>query len=341
MVVRRMGLRTTFIACQLVLPVVLAARVFAPNLQTHVALSFCAGLVFSIWAVSLSPMTAALVSEERRPRAFSLLFSMGIGLGAVGGVAGSRLPHLLERFNLASGTKPAMRATLLSAIAIAALGLLYSMRLADVRGKPRREATTRALPRGSRLFFVALAGWSFVTGSFSPFAGVYFTKRFGMPLSDFGNVFFLCQTAQVLAVLAAPRLANRLGTGAALLGSQLTVGVCLVVVAVTSRPDISAAAYVVQTAGQWMIEPLIYAGLMTMTPPRLRGAVSAAVTLVIGCSQLAAAGVAGWAFSHAGYMRSLESIAVIAILSGAMFLLGSQSARVSMTARSAVTAEVD
>lgn len=318
-VLPRLGTKRTFLLCHLALVTVLTLRVFAGEIETHIILASLAGLIFSIWAVCLSPLTASLVPQENRSRAFSLLFSVGIGLGAIGGIAGSRIPHSSQRLGAAGGIE-GMRGTLLCGVAIAALGAIFSSRIPDFREEtPHAERDRHIVPRGSARLFLAIAAWSFVTGSFSPFASIFFTRRLGMPLPDFGNLFFLCQAGQVLAVLAAPHLARRFKPEVFLLLSQLVVAGCLVSIALTGNPHVSAAAYVIQTAGQWMIEPVIYAALMDMTPPHDRSGASASLTLVIGCSQLFAAGLAGWGFSKLGYPPSLLAVSIIAVLTGIIF----------------------
>ena len=60
-------------------------------------------------------------------------------------------------------------------------------------------------------FLPAIAIWSLVTGSFGPFANVYFARHLQMPLAQIGLVFSVSQISQVAAVLLAPLVFRRFG----------------------------------------------------------------------------------------------------------------------------------
>src|SRR5579863_9438151 len=49
--------------------------------------AFVAGLISSLWAVSLPPVVAELTEEKNRPMGFSLWTGWGIGLGVICGAA--------------------------------------------------------------------------------------------------------------------------------------------------------------------------------------------------------------------------------------------------------------
>src|SRR6202030_1903972 len=77
------------------------------------ALGFTAGIVTAAWAVCISPAVAQLTTEKNRPVAFSFVFSTGILIGVVGGLAGGRLPGLLTRLHIVSSVIESYRGALL------------------------------------------------------------------------------------------------------------------------------------------------------------------------------------------------------------------------------------
>src|SRR4029077_2402245 len=92
MLAQRFGLRKTLILTFAILSVVSALRSLPLAEPSLLALAFIAGAVSTIWAVSILPAIAQLTNEKNRPIGFSISFSSGIGVGILGGLAGSRLP---------------------------------------------------------------------------------------------------------------------------------------------------------------------------------------------------------------------------------------------------------
>lgn len=81
-------------------------------------------------------------------------------------------------------------------------------------------------------FLAAIAIWSLVIGSFSPFATVYFAQHLHMSLPQIGNAFSSAQIVQVAAVLILPMLFKRLGLVCGIVSTQLVAALLLLVLAV-------------------------------------------------------------------------------------------------------------
>ena len=90
--IQKKGLLRALICCFLVAPFIFSVRALVLAFPFQLVLAILAGMVLSLWAVCISPTVAHTTSEQQRPFAFSLVFSLGIGVGALGGLAGSRLP---------------------------------------------------------------------------------------------------------------------------------------------------------------------------------------------------------------------------------------------------------
>src|SRR5581483_10978767 len=180
------------------------------------------GFAMSIYAVALTPITAQLVPEKARARAFSLVCSLGIGIGIVGSLAGGTLPDWV------GGIRP----SLLAACAIAALGALASLRLP----LPAPDVQTRnAYPRAHVIYryLAALALWSLATGALNPFFNVYFATQLQAPIHSIGLIFSASQLTQTLAVLAAPLVLRHFGMPTGIMAMQIATGISLGLLATT------------------------------------------------------------------------------------------------------------
>src|SRR6202012_5342181 len=73
-------------------------------------------------------------------------------------------------------------------------------------------------------FLPPFAIWSIVTGSFIPFAPVFFQKQLGISLQHVGLIFSASQFAQFCAVLIAPLLFRGVGSRARIMVAQVVAG---------------------------------------------------------------------------------------------------------------------
>jgi predicted MFS family arabinose efflux permease len=317
----RRGLRFAALTCFFAAILVFSLRAVVLAVPAQVILAFAAGATLSIWAVCISPMVAHLTSERSRPFAFSLIFSSGIGTVALGNLIGGSLPGLIAR-QLHVGS--ANRIVLLLCCAIVCLGLRPLWRLQT--GSTAPVETRRALPRLHPFLFLFLpvvAVWGLVTGSFAPFANVYFARHLHMPLAQIGVVFSAAQIAQVAAVLLAPLVFRRFGLISGIIYMQIATGLALASLAAAHGTVATSFLYVGYTAFQWMNEPGLYSLLMDRVPQSARSDASAWNVLVASCSQAVAATLAGSAFLRFNYPTVMVMIGAIALLAAcsSQFLL--------------------
>src|SRR4051794_5441274 len=96
-VLRRFGVRTTIVGAFLSIACIslIRATVFHPIVL--IASAFAGGFCFASYAVTIAPAVAQWTTERARPLGFSLVFSLGIGIGILGNFAGGRLPGLFAR----------------------------------------------------------------------------------------------------------------------------------------------------------------------------------------------------------------------------------------------------
>ena len=324
---QRIGLRPVMLTCLLLAVIVASARALLLGFPCQLSFAFVAGLALSTWAVCVSPVVAQLTDKKQRPLAFSLLFSLGIGLGAIGGLAGSRLPGWIAGHHLFTNLLQPPQLVLLLSSAIVALAVWPTTKLTLTRPSLPQSARPLLSPFLLR-YLPAIAVWSLVTGSFSPLASVYLSRHIHMSLPQIGDAFSLSQLAQVVTVLAAPALFRRLGLVAGIVSTQIAASILLLMLANIGHPLAATAVYVAFSAFQWMGQPGLYSLLMNMVPVEERGGASASNMLVMSAAQVVAATFAGAAFTRYGYTPVLRGIACLALLSAVLFWnLQSQSQR--------------
>ncbi len=286
----------------------------------QLALAALTGLTLCSWAVCLSPAVAGLTTEHQRPFAFSLMFASGIGVAGFGNLVGGRLPGWLIELPIhPSLSSPyANRAALLIACILAAFALLPISRL------PLRIAAPHAgFPRLSnpflRRFLSAMAVWSLVTGSFAPFANVYFVHHLGLSLQSTGSVFSLSQLVQFVAVLSAPLLFRRTGLPLGIMVTQIATAVALACLAGVHTATQAAWIYWAYMAVQCMNEPGMYSLLMDSIPVQEHSGASASTFFVSSLSQVIASTVTGAALVRFGYSAVLAVIAGLAVVAAMLF----------------------
>jgi MFS family permease len=317
-VIERKGLRNALRFCTALTPSLLCARALLPFFPLQVLLAFAGGVSLSLWAVCISPAVANTTNERERPFAFSLLFSIGIGVGALGGLAAGVVPGLLVGLSHGLQLFPPIQLTLIASCCFAALGVIPTLALPkwdSVVAVRARRHMSPALVR----FLPAVAAWGLVAGSFSPFANVFFAVHLHLPLRQIGAVFSISQVAQVAAVLCAPLIFRKWGVLPSIVSAQFATATCFVLLAVGTRSAFACCVYVALTAFQWMNEPGIYSLLMKIVPEDQRSNASASMSFALSLAQLVAAGSAGWAFTHLGYPVVLSLIALVAIIAAALF----------------------
>jgi len=316
--IQRAGMRNALVTAVFAAPATLCARSLSPSFALQIAAAFVTGLALCLWAVSKSPIIAAITGEQERPLAFSLVFSLGIGMGAAGALAGSRWPEFFSSHFGSAGPLAADQWTLIAACSIAALALVPAIWVrAEKTMVPPRPGSLWSPP--VRRVLPAVALWGLVAGSFFPFGNVFLATHLRLSLRSVGTVFSASQLCQVGAVLCAPLVFRRLGVPGGVFTMQMATSFCFLILALTTHPLAASMTYVVLTAMQYMGEPGMYSMMMKVVPEEARAGASATMALTLGVVQLIAATTAGWTFTNLGYPRALGIIAVAALAAGFLF----------------------
>jgi predicted MFS family arabinose efflux permease len=277
----------------------------------------------------LLPAVARVTTEENRQSAFSLIFSAGVGTGILGGVICGYLPQWLSKAGFAMQPVDVKRLILLASCGIAALGLfpVLRMRLPLVDAAKPIENTAEGQSKRRRLsidpfllrFLPAMALWTVVLTSFTPFANVYLSRDLHVPLLRIGLVFSAAQITQFCVTLLSPMLFRALGLVKGIILTQLLTAVALVCVAGTHNTMLAVALYLFFFGMQWMSSPGLYNLLMSKVQ---EDAQSTASSMTLFCNALVGAGStagAGILFTRFGYPRVLTGIAAMAVLAALLF----------------------
>ena len=317
-VARRLGLKRMLVYGSAGMAAMCAVRALPLGGPGLMAVAFIAGLISSVWAVSLPPVVAALTDEKNRPLGFSLWTGWGIGLGVICGAVAGALPGWILRTGIATGPVDAKRAALFLGSAVALLSplLLVRLPLAGISGAPRK-----VFPHSPvlRRYLAAFAVWNLAVGAFNPFFSAYFSRHLHMPVATIGVVFSISQAVQLAALLSSPALLRALGIVEGIALTQVGAGIALAVLALSPPAIMAAAAYSAFMAFQYMSEPGTFTLLMNQVEEGERAGVSALNFFVMSGSQAAASGIAGVAVTRYGYPPVLAAAAALAALAACLF----------------------
>jgi MFS family permease len=318
LIAQRMGLRRVLLAGFILAPLVAAARTMAAGERAQVELAVVGGICLCYWAVCFAPSAARLTTEQNRTFAFSLLLSVGIATGGLGGLVGGYLPGWLQMIRPALPAADAKQIVLLLCCLIVALGVWPISRLRfDVEQKTQRRSWT--FPKFLFRYLPAIALWSLASGAFAPFATAYLSRQVRVPLAHIGLIFSASQLAQVVAILMAPLVFKRCGLVVGIVYTQVATAIALAGLATTHNLTLIVALYLSFTAFHWMGGPGIYTLLMNRVAEGERSNASAANSLVTSLCQAIASAVAGAAYVDFGYPAVLSGIALIALLAAFLF----------------------
>lgn len=317
LLVYRAGLRKTLLTTIAATAAIEMLRALAVTRVPLVGSSFASGCVFSLWAVVFVPIIAGAVEEKRRPLAFSTFFATMFAIGIAGNWIGGQLP-------LWFGGK---RTVLVLSATMTALALAPALR---VRPRPIAREGTKIYPRSGFLlrFLAAFALWHLATGTFNPFANVYFA-RLRVPVERIGAIFSLSQIGQVATVLMAPFVFRRAGLVAGITWMMLATAVGLGGLAAQPPAAAAALAFTAYMSFQWMSEPGLNSLLMGHVAEPERSGAAALTYLVAFGAQALAAFAGGALIERLGYGAVLGGAAALAVCAGTLFhvLLGATGGR--------------
>jgi predicted MFS family arabinose efflux permease len=324
LVARKIGLRPVLIVCFVATPALCSLRVMKIGEPAQIGLAFFSGVAMCLYGVCFLPVIARFTIEKNRATAFSLIFSASIGTAALGGVVCGYLPRWLGMAGFVMRPDEVKRLILLTSCGIAALGLVAVLRmrlpLSDPeQGSERAQGRRPKMPPFLLLFLPAMALWTAVLASFTPFANVYLSRDLHVSLARIGLIFSIAQILQFCMGLLTPLLFRSLGLVRGVVVTQLLTAVAVGGLAATHDGRLAIVLYLFFSAMQWMSAPGLYNLLMSETPDEERSTASAATMF---CNALVSSGAtagAGILFARFGYPPVLTGIAALAVMVAMLF----------------------
>jgi predicted MFS family arabinose efflux permease len=316
----RAGLRKAVLIALLGTAAATAFRGLAVWPLALLASAFLNGLFLSFWAVSLPPAIAGLTNNRNRTLAFSLITSIGIGIGALAGLIGGHLPGLLKHLNPSLSSNGSTRVALLLGSACVALALIPAMWL-RFPAVPRTDEVRKQYPYGPFIygFLGALFVWTIGTAGFNPFFNLYFARRLHVAVADIGLIFSYGQIAQVLAIPLAPFILKRTGDVRGIAMMQLATAVALGLLAVVSNSRWGTLLYIAYMSFQYMSEPGLFSMLMSRVGGSQQSGAAALHFLTTSLAGIFAAAVAGSLLSRVGYEPVLAVCAGVILIAAMVF----------------------
>jgi MFS family permease len=316
--IQRWGVKRALLACLLAVPLICAMRAVAGQSGFLLATAFLGGFVSSIWAVIQTPAVAQLTSAESRPFGFSLIFASGISLGFLGGLLGGRLPGWVLQYSHSISPAAGMRTALLAGCAIAVLAWIPASRL-KLDDRPETGPKPTLPLRSVWRFLVPAAIWHFALGCVNPFLSLYFTRRVGLSVQDFGALFGGAKVLSLVGMLSVSAYFGRVGIAIGVARTQIAAAIALACMALSPGVWTAIPAYLAFEAFVWMYEPGCFGLLANVVAPDQRARASALYFLIASASGALAAAVAGVGIAKAGYLAVLSSAAVMAIIAALVF----------------------
>ena len=304
---RRRGLRFTCIAALAGLAIFMVLRVHTSGAYLSAA-SFLLGIFLGGWFVTQIPAIAAFSTGAG---GFSLNVSMGIGIGAAGGLIGGHLPQWL-------GSKQA-------ALSIAATPLLPGALIIAAISFPQTATVATASFRVARSFLLrflpAVALWYAFGAGFIPFFNAYLRNRMGASVATIGGVFALVHICHAAAALLMPKLSTRLGLARAVVLTQILAAAGVLAMWPVDSLRIATALYIFYGSFQVMSEPGLQNLLMRGVPQSERAAAMAANLLLMFSVQAGVGAAAGKLIVDFGYGALFIALGVTGLAAAAIFAL--------------------
>ena len=317
-IVRGLGLKRTVICGSAGVALMCVLRTAALGGPWLIGTAFVAGMISSVWAVSLIPVVAALTNDRNRAMGYSLWSGWGIGLGVILGVVAGQMTGWIRNAGLASSNVPARQIALLIGSATALLSPLLLMRLPLVRSK---KPEAKVFPRSPfvKRFLLAFTVWNLGVGAFNPFFTAYFSRQLHMSVPRIGFVFSASQFVQLGALLAAPFIIRRFGIVPGIALMQAGVAVSLALLATEPAALMAGVTYAMFGAFQFGSEPATLTLLMSRVEAEQRGGASSLSFFVTSVSQAASSAVAGMSIVRFGYRPLLIFASLTTALAAGLF----------------------
>lgn len=317
----RFGGKASFIVATIGMVLTMAALALSSRQQTLSLWAILHGLANSIFFVSIFPYITDQSTPLERAHLYGLNLAVWSGFRVIGNFVAGYLPGVWAGLVLTDIQGGDLQASLLTAAAMGALGLLPLSRMKRADPGETRRIRRNFWPAGESraailksAFILTLSG--VVIGLTQPFYNVFFKRVFAADTVMIGTLFSLSELTALVSALALPALVARWGLvrGPALiilLASPLTfaMGLPIPLMAVS-------LIFLLKVGLQWLGNTPLMNLVMEVVSPNDRGTMSG-IRLVTNYGAQALAGLAGgWLVVKAGYAWLFAVAAVMQLLFG-------------------------
>ncbi len=306
------------LALQLLVP-------FVPFPALHLALwgliSFASGVLFTIHHVAAAPFFMRAVPDDMRADLFGVAQAVETAATLFGGLG---VGYIADGLTPALGSEAASLRVGLLAAAVATLpAVLAFLRIENV---PTAQAHTHWLAplrienKGLlfRLTFpAAVVGLG--AGLTIPFLNLYFRDRFALDPGQIGETFALGQVLTTGAFLAGPIVARRIGTVAAIVGTELASIPFFLVLAFAHSLPWAVAAFWMRSALMQMNQPISTAFALEQVPESQRAAVNSVRHVAWNLAWAASTQVGGVWIAASGHTPPMLATVGLYVIASASF----------------------
>lgn len=186
-----------------------------------VGASIISGIGSSFMMVSNSPFMARETTEETRVPLFTIQMAIMTGAGFIGNIIGGKIPTIYSNYTgLADTSLPALRAALLTAAFLQALGFIALLFLRSNDGKEKIELNDGKPKIGalkvvekSKMFKLILPNMMVGAGAGAtiPYLNLFIEAKFKIDYGSLGMLFGWTSLATAITVLIQPYLVKKFG----------------------------------------------------------------------------------------------------------------------------------
>ncbi len=244
------------------------------NITLVLLIAVVEGLGEAAFAVSFSALLADRAGDEKRTAAFSIGAFLGWTSGALGAFAISSV-LVIERFGLSGEQAHVVLYVLVGLLSLSVTPFMFRIRQTRPHDRPYWR---RILPTKSRRVLLRFSVYSIAialgAGLFVPLMTRWFSAAYGVTDAISGPVLGVSSMLTAVAVLLAPRLAKRLGLVKAIVVSQASSTVFMVLVPSSPTFAVAGFVYTIRVFLMNLSNPLGQSLLMGLVSPDERGAAS-------------------------------------------------------------------
>lgn len=341
---RGLSTRWILVGAGALVAVLYALQVTVVQPELLLLFAFFAGMVVTVYRLSVAPVVMREVKPSARPFLFSASFSVLFVSAILGSALGGWLP-VLFRLGAASETV-ALRWSLYVASGLTLLSAIPFRAMTDAPPEEDEEAARAGgAAGGSPLERAAARVWTLIresaaidwvlkfklmlpafliglgAGLIIPFLNLFFRDRFGLSEGAIGLLFGVMQGFMVAGNLFGPAVSHRLGLVRGVVATQLASVPFMLVLAFTTSFPIAAGAFFLRGGLMNMNQPLTSHFAMEVVPKRDHAITNSLLSVAWFLSWTISADIGGALIERKGYTEPLLIAAGLYVAASVLYWL--------------------